>query len=697
MSETTSFNPSDEYINALLCKVAYEGVSVGDSFLDLDTSEFSETERNFLQSNFEVVDSSSDFLSGFKACWIRNKETNEVVYAIAGTDDLPGGLFDYGDDYDICKKGIATEQFIEAYNYYMRVANAQGSVINQIVEGKPESGAYLRIPVSDNEYKYYTVEEVVNSHEGTGYSNISLTGHSLGGHLAGLIGMITGNQTTIFNAPSFFKDPAGNYSIQYVFINEDGTETTETLTSDYLGFVEKFFGSDLNQNSITHIYNSNNVNIIANLGWEWEHNKGVDCLNQAPGLLEAHGISSLCDAYRTYLIINNFITESNLFFENNTGTDSKNAFENIYKLYCLENNLAFTPISYNTIEFQENYLDPLEAWLKQKETDNIGIMSDSFNGTSSPADVNGTGGADIIYTGGGNDTTNAGAGADTVYSGDFYNENAKEYTKNVNLGAGSDTYYGLNGSDIVNGGTSVDGTGDTNNIFLGGGNDIYHGGNGADIVDGGTGNTGGIFETTTRSVSSTTSDLMRDSTDNKNKIYLGGGNDVYQGTIGRDLVYGGTGNNQIHLGRDSISDAFYSSAGAGETDTIWDFAKEDYVVITSGILTHENVGNDLHIHAKNGSTVIIKNFTLAEDEELPQSIIDDTRILLDTRIEDTLREPLLRSKVHAESQASPLILDLDGNGISTVGVNHNIYFDHDGIPLDFNKSAKLIFFEITGL
>lgn len=305
-------------------------------------------------------------------------------------------------------------------------------------------------------------------------------------------------------------------------------------------------------------------------------------------------------------------------------------------------------------------------------------MSDSFNGTSSPADVNGTGGADIIYTGGGNDTTNAGAGADTVYSGDFYNENAKEYTKNVNLGAGSDTYYGLNGSDIVNGGTSVDGTGDTNNIFLGGGNDIYHGGNGADIVDGGTGNTGGIFETTTRSVSSTTSDLMRDSTDNKNKIYLGGGNDVYQGTIGRDLVYGGTGNNQIHLGRDSISDAFYSSAGAGETDTIWDFAKEDYVVITSGILSHENVGNDLHIHAKNGSTVIIKNFTLAEDEELPQSIIDDTRILLDTRIEDTLREPLLRSKVHAESQASPLILDLDGNGISTVGVNHNIYFDHDG-------------------
>ena len=62
MSETTSFNPSSEYINALLCKVAYEGVSVGDSFLDLDSSEFSEAERNFLFQNYEVVDSSSDLL-----------------------------------------------------------------------------------------------------------------------------------------------------------------------------------------------------------------------------------------------------------------------------------------------------------------------------------------------------------------------------------------------------------------------------------------------------------------------------------------------------------------------------------------------------------------------------------------------------------------------------------------------------------
>ena len=179
MSETTSFNPSDEYINALLSKVAYEGVSVGDNFLDLNASKFSETERNFLFQNYEVVDSSSDLFSGFKACWIRNKETNEVTYAIAGTDFDLGILFDWGDDYDICKKGMATEQFIEAYNYYMQVANAQGSIINQIVKGKPEQGGYLKIPTSiPGIYDYYTVVETINTHEGNGYSKISGTAYN---------------------------------------------------------------------------------------------------------------------------------------------------------------------------------------------------------------------------------------------------------------------------------------------------------------------------------------------------------------------------------------------------------------------------------------------------------------------------------------------------------------------------------------
>lgn len=370
MSETTNFNPNDDYIKALLSKVSYEGVSVGYNFLNLAPTKFSEDERNYLKNNFDVIDSYIDISTGFKACWIKNKATNEVTYAIAGTDDFPGGLFDYGDDYDICKRGMATEQFIEAYNYYMRVANKEGNIINQIVEGKPESGAYLKIPSSvSGVYNYYTVQEVTNTHTGNGNSNISLTGHSLGGHLAGLIGMVSGFDTTIFNAPSFFRDPLGDYSIEYVFINNDGTETKENLTSDYIGFVEKFFGADLSQSNITHIYNSNNSNIIANLGWNWSSNKGIDCLNQTPELVESHSISSLCDAFYTYEITKNFLTNSNVFYENVAGTNSQVAFENIYKLYCLENNKLFSPIEYSSSSFRKTYLDPLKTWIDQKTSD----------------------------------------------------------------------------------------------------------------------------------------------------------------------------------------------------------------------------------------------------------------------------------------------------------------------------------------
>lgn len=37
MSETSSFNPSDEYINALLSKLVYEDLSEGFNFSNLDT------------------------------------------------------------------------------------------------------------------------------------------------------------------------------------------------------------------------------------------------------------------------------------------------------------------------------------------------------------------------------------------------------------------------------------------------------------------------------------------------------------------------------------------------------------------------------------------------------------------------------------------------------------------------------------
>ena len=49
MSETTSFNPSSEYINALQSKLAHENLSQGD-INSLD-SDFSEVEKQYLEKS----------------------------------------------------------------------------------------------------------------------------------------------------------------------------------------------------------------------------------------------------------------------------------------------------------------------------------------------------------------------------------------------------------------------------------------------------------------------------------------------------------------------------------------------------------------------------------------------------------------------------------------------------------------------
>ena len=46
--------------------------------------------------------------------------------------------------------------------------------------------------------------------------------------------------------------------------------------------------------------------------------------------------------------------------------------------------------------------------------------------------------------------------------------------------------------------------------------------------------------------------------------------------------------------------------------------------------------------------------------------------------EQNLRQVLKRQNIMAETTRSPLILDLDGNGVETVSVNDGVYFDHDG-------------------
>ena len=191
--------------------------------------------------------------------------------------------------------------------------------------------------------------------------------------------------------------------------------------------------------------------------------------------------------------------------------------------------------------------------------------------------VGGSSKKDIIYSGSGDDVIYTYEGNDEVYTTDGKKEDYNE----VYLGTGSDTFHGGDGVDIVDGGSigtsySSDSITDINNISLGGGNDRYFGGIGKDKVDGGSGDNTirtGDGNDEVKMSGSTSSDLnwvylgkgsdsfdggagrdvvnggqKEDVAEDKNTINLNGGSDEYKGGAGTDIVHGGNGSDTIYGG-----------------------------------------------------------------------------------------------------------------------------------------------------
>ena len=83
-------------------------------------SEFAEDELDYLK-NYTVLSTSSShgYTTGFYGCFLENNITHEIVYAIRGTEGIMSE--DIDDDLDIVNSGMAYKQFIDAYNYYMKL------------------------------------------------------------------------------------------------------------------------------------------------------------------------------------------------------------------------------------------------------------------------------------------------------------------------------------------------------------------------------------------------------------------------------------------------------------------------------------------------------------------------------------------------------------------------------------------------
>lgn len=81
MNDTQNlFNPCEEHLYAILSKLAYEDLKVGD-LKSFNSTDFSHAEINFLKQYYKVVNtsiSSPEYKSGFRGFFIENKDTKKL-------------------------------------------------------------------------------------------------------------------------------------------------------------------------------------------------------------------------------------------------------------------------------------------------------------------------------------------------------------------------------------------------------------------------------------------------------------------------------------------------------------------------------------------------------------------------------------------------------------------------------------------
>ena len=307
-------------------------------------------------------------------------------------------------------------------------------------------------------------------------------------------------------------------------------------------------------------------------------------------------------------------------------------------------------------------------------------------------------GKDIVYAGTGNDDISTGEGNDHVYTNDTNNENEN---KTIHLGGGDDKFTGGVANDHVTSGSSSDTNNNHKNIDLGNGNNSYVGGDAQDNVTAGSGDD---------NISTGGGNDIIDTGDGNNtanggagddRMTGGSGNDTLDGGTGKDVFNGKGGNNTINPGNDNDDDTIIAGKGPGK-DTISNFKDNDTVIIPEGIVDNRSENGDLIFTTPSGREVILKGRGEPEDPEdedpqptLPPNVFDGEGTLYKPDEEGKYRpvdnglppftpdEPnkdkgnANDGKKHAESQSSPLVVDLDGDGIETLGSGVGIYFDHD--------------------
>jgi Ca2+-binding RTX toxin-like protein len=349
------------------------------------------------------------------------------------------------------------------------------------------------------------------------------------------------------------------------------------------------------------------------------------------------------------------------------------------------------------------------------DTLNGGDDNDILDAGEGNNTLDGGAGDDELTAGAGNDTLNGGAGNDTLEGGEGNNTlNGNEGNDELTAGTGDDTLDGGKDNDTLN-------AGDGNNTLNGGdGNDTLTAGANADTLDGGEGNdtlnagdgnntlTGGAGNDT---LTAGAGNDTLDGGDNDDTLNAGEGNNTLTGGSGNDTLTAGAGNDTLNggdnddelnggAGSDTLDGGAGSDtlrAGAGSDNLTGGDGSDDYFVDAqdtirdsdgSGSVTLDDVTLGL-AKRKKGETLYTDSHgnTFLYDEANERLTVNDGLtinnytngdlgiFLKEEDVDDDgPRQDFNRSK----NIPSPIILDLDGDGVETTALAAAAHFDHAG-------------------
>lgn len=333
------------------------------------------------------------------------------------------------------------------------------------------------------------------------------------------------------------------------------------------------------------------------------------------------------------------------------------------------------------------------------ENGNDEIRNHHARGTNL-AKANGT--EDLLYGGKGNDTIYGNSGKDVILGGD---------NNDVLYGGGDDTLAGGKGNDFLYGGADndlLDGEKDIDHMEGGDGNDIYIVDNEKDTiiekVDEGHDN---VISNVTYTLSENLERLLltgKDDIDgtgnNQNNEIIGNegnntlkgllGNNTLEGGKGADTLIGGSKNKASTTAKGQVNKTLYK---ADSEDTIKDFndgkgtVQLDEKTLTGGIRDEKDRtvfksanGKYTYTFDEKEPRTLIINDGLRIENFLPEGkTIEDIKLpytYLGIKLETDKEKP---SGATAEETTSPIILDLNGNGIETTIIDSSqAYFDFAG-------------------